>query len=134
MKPLFTFDVPKALYADKKFRAAATNLIEISKIDESWHEDGETPFEIAVRRAGDILIELLRENVAPPLVYPTPEGGIQLEWEHGGRDISVNIDTNGAACMHAMGEKPWGEEAAIYVENATIVDIVTYLKLGTNKD
>ena len=52
---------------------------------------------------GEWLEENQRKNGQQPRLYPTPEGGVELEWRIGRLDLSIEFDpSSGIAEWHAL--------------------------------
>lgn len=52
---------------------------------------------------GEWLQQHQRKDGQQPRLYPTPEGGVELEWRIGRLDLSIEFDpSNGIAKWHAL--------------------------------
>ena len=52
---------------------------------------------------GEWLKQHQRKDGQQPRLYPTPEGGVELEWRIGRLDLSIEFDpSNGIAEWHAL--------------------------------
>jgi hypothetical protein len=58
--------------------------------------------EPAVRRASDVLVGLLQENLMPPYIFGNFGGGVSLSWDVMGRDIYVQIEPDGSAQLFSQ--------------------------------
>lgn len=82
-------------------------LAELEKLRDGWlNGDG---LSVSPR-----VIDWCRDNLpimilmhGHPRIYPTPEGGIQVEWEKDGVDVTINIDDLGRE--HSPAEGTGGE-------------------------
>jgi len=69
-------------------------LHELSKLTDGWYEGGGyAPSKETINRAKIVLLKVHQEDpeVTIPSIFPTPEGGIQMEWSLDGWDIEVRI-------------------------------------------
>jgi hypothetical protein len=69
---------------------------ELAALPAGWLDgDGSPPGVAVLNRARRILADLLNFDVPRPMVFPTPEGGIQAEWAVAGHEISVTFEPDG---------------------------------------
>jgi hypothetical protein len=85
---------------------------QISKLRPGWDSYGAMPPQpetvgFALLFAARASIFLMRNGwpLIEPLVVPTPEGGIQLEWSHGSRELEVEMSHSGAFSLLAVDEE-----------------------------
>ena len=74
-------------------------LVELRTLRDGWIEgEGVLPDPVVVARAREILARLLVDDreLPRPKVYPTPDGGIQVEWTLGdwGAELRFRPDEN----------------------------------------
>jgi len=70
-----------------------TRLLELSRLQEGWLDGaGKAPDTNGLRWLADRWATTYPENLPTPYVYPTPEGGVQMEWTLGDWEVSVEID------------------------------------------
>ena len=72
----------------------AQQIEEIRSLSEGWLMGGE---ELASSEGLDWAVQVLERELESrgeetPMIYPTPEGNIRLEWETGERDVSLEVD------------------------------------------
>lgn len=67
-------------------------LKEIAGLKKGWFDattgEGERVTDVAINTALQILIEVERQKVSPPWLYPMPDGGVQIAWDN----IEIDID------------------------------------------
>jgi hypothetical protein len=74
---------------------------ELAALRAGWLDGEGGPISaVALSRARRALGELLNFDVPRPMVFPTPEGGLQAEWAVAGHEISVTFEPDGA--LYAM--------------------------------
>ena len=67
-------------------------LDELTKLQNGWlNGEGKASSEYDLRWLKKLVIEHIPESLNPH-VYPTPEGGVQLEWDFGPYRASLEID------------------------------------------
>ncbi len=72
-----------------------SRLNDFSSYAKGWLDgEGEEIAARAISRAAAIAEQLLNREVPRPRVFPTLEGGVQMEWTHEDDQISVNIRPN----------------------------------------
>lgn len=94
---------------------------ELAALHAGWLDgEGVAPDAVVLDRARHILAELLNFDVPRPRVFPTPEGGVQAEWDVAGREISVAFEPDGTlyavSANLASGQTEEPELAADNVE------------------
>lgn len=70
-------------------------LRELKSLQPGWHDgEGDAPSEDAVRTAKSLISK--RSSLAQQFhIFPTPQGGIMIEFEYAGWDYSVEVDQAG---------------------------------------
>jgi len=88
---------------EQKYERVRTDIEEHAQLVSGWLGDGEGELvsraAIAVTRVFVDRIERL--GVTPPNVYPTPEGGLQLEWTAGPYELSAEVAPDGTISVHS---------------------------------
>lgn len=72
----------------------AARLVELEKLQDGWLDGaGKAPRPVLFRRAADIAWTIVeRLGLSRPYVYPTPDGGLQFEWDlDGDRGLEVTV-------------------------------------------
>ncbi|MGM0558144.1 MAG: hypothetical protein ACQEVA_17300 [Myxococcota bacterium] len=89
---------------------------ELHEIEDGWyHGQGFAPREDIMDAVLDFVREAAYEhNAYLPFVYPTPEGGLQLEWELDDWDVEIEVEPDGAVLVMAENrtDQTWDEWAA----------------------
>jgi hypothetical protein len=71
-------------------------LDELAALPEGWLDgEGVPPDRVVLRRARQVLADLLNLDVPRPRVFATPEGGVQAEWTARDHETSVTFEPNG---------------------------------------
>jgi hypothetical protein len=103
---------------------------ELAGLPAGWlNGEGVPPDAVVLNRARRLLAELLSFDVPRPRVFPTPEGGVQAEWDVAGHEISVTFEPDGT--LHAVSVNVASgqtEEPALPADNAE--DIVRLLRVS----
>jgi hypothetical protein len=74
-----------------------SRLRELSSLGPDWI-DGALPVSDTSVTTARILLE--RTGLPPPRIFPTPEGGVSLEWLDDTQDLSAEIDSEGRVYIH----------------------------------
>ena len=70
-----------------------SRLDEFRNMRNGWLEgDGQAPDHAGLDWLADIFDRHYPSDVVLPHTYPTPEGGVEMEWSLGSREISLEID------------------------------------------
>jgi len=79
-------------------------LEQLRQLSAAWLDgEGVPPSSELLGLVGEWLEEHQRDDVQPPRLYPTPEGGVEAEWRIGRLDLSIEFDANSAtADCHAL--------------------------------
>lgn len=79
-------------------------LDELRLLKDGWLEgSGNAPTSAGIDWLSDKFAQLYPEDLPLPFVYPTPEGGVRLEWSLGSRDVTLDIDLGThVAGLHAL--------------------------------
>ena len=93
---------------------AVTSAIELLGLRQDWDSYGAPPINTtAIQRGIEILAEIMAPDSMPPTFVPTNSGGCQLEWHSQGRDVEIEISSEGCTSVffhdrirNAQGEGP----------------------------
>jgi len=79
-------------------------LDELRLLRDGWLEGGgSAPTSAGLDWLSNQATRSYPEDLPLPFVYPTPEGGIRLEWSHGSHDVTLDIDlATHLAGLHAL--------------------------------
>ncbi len=103
-----SLQLSQAVETQEWLRPAFERMLEFLSLEENWNGYGERPVqEDAVERAVNVLNKIC-PNGPSPVVVPTAEGGLQLEWSSGGLEIEVEIPPSGPALIFIL--EPSGQE------------------------
>jgi len=85
-------------------RDVPARLDELRLLRDGWFEgSGSAPASAGLDWLSDKFARDYPEDLPLPFVYPTPEGGIRLEWAPGSHDVTLDIDlTKREARLHAL--------------------------------
>lgn len=87
-------------------------LDEIAQLEDGWLDgDGSRVAEQVVNHARRVLTALTHRQIPgpDPAAYPTPGGGVQLEWDRIDRDATLEITPTGAMRLYAWAKSDDGE-------------------------
>ena len=66
---------------------------ELSQLSHGWHDgDGLAPDHVALEKLERTFNERYDKRLVEPLLYPTPEGNVLLEWFFKHHSISLDVD------------------------------------------
>ena len=75
-------------------RPAYEKASKLVRLPKDWDGYGAAPIDAYyVRRALDLLSQLVREDTPLPDIVPTTRGGVQLEWHERGIDLEISIES-----------------------------------------
>ena len=79
-------------------------LEQLRRLSAAWLDgEGVPPGSELLGLVEEWLEEHQRDDVQPPRLYPTPEGGVEAEWRIGRLDLSIEFDaSNATAEWHAL--------------------------------
>ncbi len=67
-------------------------LVELQKLESGWLEGaGEGINRRVLRKVESLLLELLDAGAQRPYIYPTENGGVQLEWSSEGGEVTAEV-------------------------------------------
>jgi hypothetical protein len=79
------------------FRFGAKRLAELAHLQQDWDSYGSPPLHpTAVAAASRVLAMAAMENTPLPFIGPVAGGGIQFEWNAGGRALEITLLPDGA--------------------------------------
>ena len=87
-------------------RAGVEGVLDILKLREGWNSYSAKPLE--PRNAGaaiGLLFDFLEAETPAPIVVPTVQGGLQLEWHRQDVDIEVYVDSPESISFYARAER-----------------------------
>ncbi|MFM8745679.1 MAG: hypothetical protein ACKOED_03305 [Aestuariivirga sp.] len=87
-------DAPNETYNSSLERAVG-RLREIALLADGWLDGGGSRVQQSIIDIAENLIRVDPVWFAPAGIFPTPEGGIQIELNREGKDLSINIDAVG---------------------------------------
>ncbi|MFC9092141.1 hypothetical protein [Streptomyces sp. NPDC057072] len=67
-------------------------LVDLQKLESGWLEGaGESINRRVLRKVESLLLELLDAGAPRPYIYPTENGGVQLEWSSEGGEVTAEV-------------------------------------------
>ncbi len=103
-------EVSATLTKQSWFNSILKRLSELLSLGENWNGYGEKPIqENAVKKAIAVLDTVYQKGPVPEVV-PTPDGGVQLEWEKNGYEIEIEIPSVGPALILVVNSSGQDEE------------------------
>lgn len=96
-------------------------LEELAELKDGWFEGhGLAPSRVSLQWLSKTYEASLPDDLPLPYAYPTPEGGIQLEWNFGTTEVSLEIDlAQHLGQWHAIDLKTEGETERMLNLNET---------------
>lgn len=87
----------------------SSRLEELSALPDGWLDgEGRAVSKEALQTAEAFLFMVLDAGVSRPGVYPTPDGGIQMEWAEGPEELEVLVAKGGSIRIYFDEEEPDG--------------------------
>ncbi|MET9313004.1 hypothetical protein ABZX12_14330 [Kribbella sp. NPDC003505] len=76
----------------------AKRIEELSQLGSGWlYPDTPPPSSVAIDAAEQFMLACVDEAIDRPGIFPTPGGGVQLEWSRAGIEVEVEFMDNGSA-------------------------------------
>lgn len=80
-------------------------LNELRELEDGWYGPGsKAPDAALLDRVGVLLLDAIEQNMPRPLLFPTPEGGVQAEWQHNSLHAEAEFPPTGAIELLAYDE------------------------------
>ena len=94
---------------EQSFAVLIERLDELTGLADSWFDDASTaPSAESVELAREIAAALQSDGLPAPIAFPTPHGGISLEWIVEPLQIGVAIQSGGATGELSPGPPVFG--------------------------
>ncbi|MET4166567.1 MULTISPECIES: hypothetical protein [Gordonia] len=100
--------------------AWSERLRELAGLSDDWLHPGSKPPSIdTIERVERILLATLDAEVAAPAIYPSGDGGIQLEWRTSSRAVEVEVANSGGieASWYGRANDDDGEDVTFLVDD-----------------
>ena len=92
---------------DDPFAASRARLDGMADLEDTWFDEvSKRPSDAAIDKGREVLEALEESKLPAPKVFPTPEGGISLEWTHQPMRVGVVILPSGSSGEYSY----WNEE------------------------
>ena len=92
---------------DDPFAASKSRLDGMADLEDTWFDEvSKRPSDAAINKGRELLRALEESKLPAPIVFPTPEGGISLEWTHQPMQVDVVILPSGSTGEYSY----WNEE------------------------
>ncbi|WP_043604220.1 hypothetical protein [Candidatus Protofrankia datiscae] len=89
--------------SETKIAETLQRLAEIERLEPGWTDgEGERVSHGAISVTRDLLRESGRYGIPVPHLYPTPDGGISVEWSIDRWELSIEISPIGETWLHAL--------------------------------
>lgn len=76
-------------------------LHELSKLEFGWIEDGRIVSKAAFESARNLVHQFMAFGMQYPYIYPTPQGGLQLEWSDDKHNcVNIKISRTGGVKIY----------------------------------
>ncbi len=110
-------------------------LAEVAAVEKGWHDpDSPAPSLLALRFARNVAFALDADDLPLPHAFPTPEGGISLEWTLGPIEASLTIEQLAAAVTFSAWNSLTDEHDYRPGVDASLVEIRDWVdKLTSNR-
>ena len=107
MRPIITWQPDSQTYVDIEifpenayWSRIESRLNELRKLEDGWLDgDGYAPAEEGLDWLASVLKKHYSSNLPNLYLYPTEEGGVQIEWHSPGMDMSIAIDFESYAAI-----------------------------------
>jgi len=81
----------------------AARINQLSRLSQGWlYPESETPSRDVLDETEDFLLACVDESLPRPKIFPSAEGGVQLEWRTPGRTVEVELLNEGTARVFAL--------------------------------
>lgn len=105
---------PLLAEADLWLRPAQRKISELAQLPENWDSYGSRSIQpAAIKQAADLIAYLSKFNLPSPHIFPVSGGGIQLEFEQGGRELEIEILPDGSLEFLKVDEKGEMQEGKV---------------------
>lgn len=99
-------------------------LRHLAGLGDDWlHQGSKPPSSETVERVERVLLATLDAEVGPPAIYPSGEGGVQLEWRTVSRAVEVEILNSGSieAAWYGRANGDDGEDRSFHMDDPDAV-------------
>jgi hypothetical protein len=101
----------------------------LSSLRAGWlHKDAIAPTAATLDRTEQILLACVDEGIERPGIFPSEEGGVNLEWSNERIDLEVEISSSGSAQGLIIYKKESTEQEEKFGDNATVDAIITFIE------
>jgi hypothetical protein len=96
--------------ASKKEASAA--LQNLAHLNPNWDGHGSPPINPSLISQAERILAAIETEASPvPHICPVPGGGVQLEWQHNGRELEIELLPDGSAQYLTVNGKDMDEGA-----------------------
>ena len=121
----------------KQFYKLEDQLMNLDRLQDGWlDDDSRSPTQNAIRTASDIADLLKSRSLPAPTAFPTPDGGISLEWMSGVIQIGVTILASGSEGELSFWNEDTGGDSLEHTHELNADTVVTYVRraIGESKN
>ncbi|MCD6218565.1 hypothetical protein J7L05_12025 [bacterium] len=91
------------------FQTAINKLIDLNDLKDNWDSEGAPSIDIDCILAAIVLLaQITQDNTPEPYIFPTLQGGVQIEWSTKKAEIEIEIINKNTILV--LFDKPNGEE------------------------
>lgn len=106
---------------------ALARLQHLSRLGDNWDTYGGSPVaDEAVFTALSVIARLLKDESVPPVIVPTSQGGVQLEWHRVGDEVEIRVTPDGEISAFRFNE---GDGKMDEIEQVSLTDLSRLVKL-----
>jgi hypothetical protein len=103
----------------------------LAELPQGWLDDDSiAPTTVAIDQTERLLLTCLDELIPRPGIFPTPEGGTQLEWQSGHSETEVRVSSDGSVHALWFSTTTDDEREADYDRDADLLTIAAFVREG----
>ena len=121
-------------YESSPFERLEAQIRNLDQLPEHWlDDDSRPPTSMAIQMATDIASLLKSRSLPAPTAFPTPDGGVSLEWIAGDVQIGVTISASGSRGELSFWNENTGEDDFEHDQKLDAGRVVQYVS-GLTRD
>ncbi len=106
-------------------------LSQLARLQAGWLDKGSSPPSAqALDQTERLLLGCLDEMLPRPGIFPTPEGGLQLEWTSPDSETEVRISADGSVHVLWFSTSTDDDREADYSPDDDLANVATFIRAG----